>query len=267
MIGIFMGNNNRNKQFKGAAPVTNQTTTAADSSADEALSQEASQQAEQTGDTTTAQEAAVGDTNTQATEQAAEPEATQAPAATEAPAVPETPAPTEAPAATAAPAPAADPAPVDAAKEFLQERLAGELTKTEAIVRDTIQQYLEEVKPGRPVQAEFLNRNQTMLWRLIKRVVETPDDTEFEKSFTLLVAYFRANRKGALGEYHVFRGMDTITLDQDTTAAFQRILNLLIICATVNSPKEAGRHADLSRSLPEGVYTDNARNRLLGFLS
>jgi hypothetical protein len=260
MIGIFMAKNRPN-QFKGATPVTDKTT---ETTTQEAQSQEASLQAEQTGENTAAPQEtqAATDTTDQGGEQGAEPEATQAPAATQAPVVTEAPAPV----ATPAPAPVAAVA-TDSAQELLQERLAGTLTKTEAIVRDTISQYLEEVKPGRPVQAEFINRNQLMLWRLILRVIEAPDDTEFEKGFTLLVAYFRANRKSALGEYHVFRGMDTITLDQDTTAAFQRALNLLIICATVSGPKEAGRHADLGRSLPEGVYSDNARNRLLSFLS
>lgn len=242
--------------------MTEPTTTTA---AQEAQSQEASQQAEQTGENTAAPESTQAPS--EGAEQQQEPQATEAPASTEAPVATEAPVVTEAPAPVATAAPTPEAPALDDAQARLQERLSGDLTKTEMIVRDTIQQYLEDVKPGRPVQAEFINRNQLMLWRLILRVIEAPDDTEFEKGFTLLVAYFRANRKGALGEYHVFRGMDTITLDQDTTAAFQRALNLLIICATVSGPKEAGRHADLGRSLPEGVYSDNARNRLLGFLS
>lgn len=264
MIGIFMAKN-RPTQFKGAAPVTDKPTT--ETTAQEAQSQEASLQAEQTGENTTAPEGTQAPTD--GVVQQDEPQTTEAPVSTEAPAATQAPVATEAPApvATDAPAATSEAPAVDDAQARLQERLAGELSKTEMIVRDTIQQYLDDVKPGRPVQAEFINRNQLMLWRLILRVIEAADDTEFEKGFTLLVAYFRANRKGALGEYHVFRGMDTITLDQDTTAAFQRALNLLIICATVSGPKEVGRHADLGRSLPEGVYSDNARNRLLGFLS
>lgn len=260
---------NRPNQFKGAAPVTEPTT---DTAAQEAQSQEASLQAEQTGDTT----AAPQDTqaSTEGTVQQDEPQATEAPASTEAPAATEAPAVTQAPVATEAPAqtaapaaPAAAEANVEAGIARLQERLAGPLVKAEQIVRDTLNTYLDELKPGRPAQPDHINRNQVMLWRLILRVIETPDDVEFEKALTLLVDYFRAHRKGALGEYYVFRGMDTITLDQDTTAAFQRAINLLIICATVSGPKEVSRHADLGRSLPEGVYSDNARNRLLGFLS
>ena len=266
---------NRPNQFKGAAPVTEPTT---DNAAQEAQSQEASLQAEQTGDTT----AAPQDTqaSTEGAVQQDEPQATEAPASTEAPAAIEAPAVTQAPVATEAPAetaaPAAAPAvtqapsaetTVEAGIARLQERLAAPLVKAEQIVRDTLNTYLDELKPGRPAQPVHINRNQVMLWRLILRVIETPDDVEFEKALTLLVDYFRAHRKGALGEYYVFRGMDTITLDQDTTAAFQRAINLLIICATVSGPKEVSRHADLGRSLPEGVYSDNARNRLLGFLS
>jgi len=261
--------NNRNKHLKGAVPVTEPIT---DTAAQEAQSQEASLQAEQTGDTT----AAPQDTqaSTEGTVQQDEPQATEAPASTEAPAATEAPAVTQAPVATEAPAETAAPAApaaaesnVEAGIARLQERLAGPLVKAEQIVRDTLNTYLDELKPGRPAQPDHINRNQVMLWRLILRVIETPDDVEFEKALTLLVDYFRAHRKGALGEYYVFRGMDTITLDQDTTAAFQRAINLLIICATVSGPKEVSRHADLGRSLPEGVYSDNARNRLLGFLS
>ena len=227
-----------------------------DTAAQEAQSQEASLQAEQTGDTT----AAPQDTqaSTEGAVQQDEPQATEAPASTEAPAATEAPAVTQAPSAETT---------VEAGIARLQERLAGPLVKAEQIVRDTLNTYLDELKPGRPAQPDHINRNQVMLWRLILRVIETPDDVEFEKALTLLVDYFRAHRKGALGEYYVFRGMDTITLDQDTTAAFQRAINLLIICATVSGPKEVSRHADLGRSLPEGVYSDNARNRLLGFLS
>ena len=254
--------NNRNKQFKGAAPVTDKTT--ADTQTQEAQSQEASLKAEQTGDATEQPQ----ETQAPATEaaQEAQPEATQAPEATPEPTQAPEPVATEAPVVQATQAPVAEGA-AEAALTRLQERLADDLTKTEKIVRDTVQQYLDDLKPGRPAQAEVINRSQLMLWRLILRVVETPDDTEFEKSLTLLIEYFRAHRKGALGEYYVFRGMDTITLDQDTTAAFQRALNLLIIGATAASLKEVSRFADLGRSLPEGVYSDNARNRLLGYLS
>ena len=131
----------------------------------------------------------------------------------------------------------------------------------------TLITYLEDYRinmaPGRPVTEQSMNTAQVSLWRAIKQVLETEEN--FEKTFTLLIAYFRNLKANVFHERYVFRGMESITLDADQAKAFQRVINLLKVAAGSTSHRATTAQVDLGRTMMENVFSGDARNRVMSY--
>lgn len=174
-------------------------------------------------------------------------------------------------------APAAEPeqstAPAEPAAEVSQDPLAAfnahiENVKANGSLQErTLITYLEDYRinmaPGRPVTEQSMNSAQVSLWRAIKQVLETEEN--FEKTFTLLIAYFRNLKANVFHERYVFRGMESITLDADQAKAFQRVINLLKVAAGSTSHRATTAQVDLGRTMMENVFSGDARNRVMSY--
>lgn len=157
--------------------------------------------------------------------------------------------------------PAAD---EQSAFQKLIAKIRAEGAQSAKVVVDTMEDYMQAMKPGLPVTDEQVIQHQTTLWRLIQRVLNDEDQDSTKAGLDALVAYFTEYRKTALAEVYVFRGAELLTLPAEQTQAFHAALNVLHIAAATGV-KSVKKHADLNRSFTEQVYTDTARNNILGY--
>ncbi len=161
-----------------------------------------------------------------------------------------------------APAPAAE-GEVSAFQQLIA-KIRAEGAQSAKVVVDTMEDYMQAMKPGLPVSDEQVIQHQTTLWRLIQRVLNDENYEAMAAGLDMLIAYFKEYRKTALAEIYVFRGAELLTLAAEQAQAFHAALNVLHIAAGTGV-KSVQKHADLNRSFTEQVYSDTARNNIQAY--
>lgn len=134
---------------------------------------------------------------------------------------------------------------------------------TGQMAMDQIKEYISMMAPNRPVSIEEGNRYQIQLYRAITSIINRLD-VDFQPAFTSLLKSFDKHRDGVFHETYVFRFFDQMTLPENDRKAFQRLLNLLKVTASVKGRDLAMRQLDLESSLELGV-TEPGRQRVLAY--
>ena len=114
-----------------------------------------------------------------------------------------------APAASAAPVDTTAKADTDAELSAFQALVAEQRQnglQSARVVIDTMDGYMQAMKPGLPVTDDEVIRHQITLWRLIQRVLNDENYEAMAAGLDMLIAYFKEYRKTALAEIYVFRG-------------------------------------------------------------
>ena len=177
-------------------------------------------------------------------------------------------APAQVPAAPQEPAKqeaAAEPEAVTALQKLIA-KVSAEGLQAARVAVDTMDGYMQAMKPGLPVSDDEVVLQQNTLWRLLQRVFGDENQDAMTQGTDVLVAYFTEYRKTALAEVYVFRGAELMTLPQEQMQAFHAALNVLHIAAATGV-KSVKKHADLNRSFTEQVYSDVARNNILSYFN
>ena len=172
-----------------------------------------------------------------------------------------------APAASAAPVDTTAKADTDAELSAFQALVAEQRQnglQSARVVIDTMDGYMQAMKPGLPVTDDEVIQHQITLWRLIQRVLNDENYEAMAAGLDMLIAYFKEYRKTALAEVYVFRGAELLTLAAEQAQAFHAALNVLHIAAGTGV-KSVQKHADLNRSFTEQVYSDTARNNIQAY--
>lgn len=172
-----------------------------------------------------------------------------------------------APAASAAPADTSAKAAAEAELSAFQALVAEQRQnglQSARVVIDTMDGYMQAMKPGLPVSDDEVIQHQITLWRLIQRVLNDENYEAMAAGLDMLIAYFKEYRKTALAEIYVFRGAELLTLAAEQAQAFHAALNVLHIAAGTGV-KSVQKHADLNRSFTEQVYSDTARNNIQAY--
>lgn len=172
-----------------------------------------------------------------------------------------------APAASAAPVATTAKADTDAELSAFQALVAEQRQnglQSARVVIDTMDGYMQAMKPGLPVTDDEVIQHQITLWRLIQRVLNDENYEAMAAGLDMLIAYFKEYRKTALAEIYVFRGAELLTLAAEQAQAFHAALNVLHIAAGTGV-KSVQKHADLNRSFTEQVYSDTARNNIQAY--
>ena len=150
--------------------------------------------------------------------------------------------------------------------EKMRAKVRAEGLQAARVVVDTMDGYMQAMKPGLPVSDDEVVLQQNTLWRLLQRVFGDENQDAMTQGTDVLVAYFTEYRKTALAEVYVFRGAELMTLPQEQMQAFDAALNVLHIAAATGV-KSVKKHADLNRSFTEQVYSDVARNNILSYFN
>lgn len=142
-----------------------------------------------------------------------------------------------------------------------QMKKSGTLAERTFIVQ--MEQYIDLMKPGKPVTAEVGARTQTALWRTILGVIERSGE-EFQKLFNLLLAYFEEYKNDVFHERYIFRFSEMINMPPEELAAYQRIINLIKVTCSPLGRNQSLKQVDLNRTLKDG-FTEQGRQKVLAF--
>ena len=148
------------------------------------------------------------------------------------------------------------------------EALVGKLrtsgTTAEVAFISTMDNYIENMKPGMPIEGSAGVAYQYKLWTALWRVIEDSPAQEFNKLWNLVVAYFRHYQKGVLNGQYVNRFAEFWVRGEDDLYAFQQLTNLLGIAAT--DRQNLSKLVSIHRVV-EKRFTEVGRGRLIGMYS
>lgn len=199
------------------------------------------------------------------------PEAVKAPAAPTTPAAPEPVAePTQAaPAPKAAPDEKVSKAIKDSLKpkaptfdDKLQE-IIDTGTGTLRVVATHLAKYATVMAPDRLTDEKEISDAQVSLFKCIVLAAHSAED--FQPCYQLLADFFKAHHNDCCSMRYHSRGAEYIPLDKDEREALFAHCNILEALASVDAPKQVNRIVDINRSLPETVFDDDARSRILAY--
>lgn len=172
------------------------------------------------------------------------------------------------------PAPAAQPQPTaELNPQFKKpEGLAGVVfdirnsgTDMQKTVADRLSAYAQDMAPGKMLSDAAIVQYQLQLWSTLRAVVES--EADFDLCFPLVVAFFKEGKDAAFSDRCVYRGAENIPLDKDTLAVFQNLINAIRAVVDRGSYQEATKIVDINRSIREGIFSDDGRNRLIALFS
>lgn len=200
------------------------------------------------------------------------------PAAVKAPAAPAAPASAAAP---VAPEPVAESTPKAAPDEKVSKAIKDSLkpkaptfddklqeiidtgTGTLRVVATHLAKYATVMAPDRLTDEKEISDAQVSLFKCI--VLATHSAEDFQPCYQLLADFFKAHHNDCCSMRYHSRGAEYIPLDKDEREALFAHCNILEALASVDSPKQVNRIVDINRSLPETVFDDDARSRILAY--
>lgn len=132
-------------------------------------------------------------------------------------------------------------------------------------VAGALRDYDQAMGSTAAIDTATINLQQGTLWRVIRMVLNSGED--FEGGLNLIIAFIREGKAGAFSDANLFRGFEHTRLNGDHSKAFQSILTLLNVAASVNNRTNVRKAIDLGRTMTSDVFTPEARTRVLGFFA
>ena len=192
-----------------------------------------------------------------------------------APAPKPAPTPAQDPTTPAAPVQAPSPATAQAIKESLEkvakatnfdkklQEIIDTGTGTLRVVATHLAKYATVMAPDRLTDEKEISDAQVSLFKCI--VLATHSAEDFQPCYQLLADFFKAHHNDCCSMRYHSRGAEYIPLDKDEREALFAHCNILEALASVDTPKQVNRIVDINRSLPETVFDDDARSRILAY--
>ena len=163
--------------------------------------------------------------------------------------------------APAQPAPAVQKEP---SFEDLIQKLKASGTVNQRSLITALEQYVDVLAPGKPIEGDQGARIQYGFWKTISNVLENAPADEFKLLWNILLGFFNAHKDGALHERYVFRFSEFWSQSEAELTAFQRLINLIKLTANPSTRAQSLKQVDLQRTLAEGL-SETARQRVLMF--
>jgi hypothetical protein len=115
-----------------------------------------------------------------------------------------------------------------------------------------IENYINDMAPGKSMDEQFGSRHQVLLFRAIQSIING-DGKDFPEVFATLLKIFADNSKGVFSAQYAFRFVAALPLNKDDLEGFLRIVNLLTVTGPVQSRALVVKTIDLKRALQYGV--------------
>lgn len=123
--------------------------------------------------------------------------------------------------------------------------------------------YLERMAPTRPISNTDGAKEQVALYKAIQNIVNR-QEVYFTQLFTALLAIFKAELKGALGDRYRLRFMESVVMGEGDRKGFNYLTHLLCVGADPVSRSLALKSINYDRALSNGV-TPAGRDRVLAY--
>lgn len=124
--------------------------------------------------------------------------------------------------------------------------------------------YLEDMKPGKPMTGEAGVVKQFQLWRTIFSTIENAPAEQFKSLWSIILAFFHEYSENVFHESYVYRFSEHWKHSKAELDGFQRILNLIKVSADPKTRGNTMKQVDLDKTLAQ-PFSEEGRNRLLAF--
>lgn len=128
----------------------------------------------------------------------------------------------------------------------------------------TIKNYMEMMKPGRPMDPKTGAQNQVNLYRAMMAIV-TKDTEHFEQLFTAMLRMFEHGAQGVFHEIYVYRFAEHVVLNPEEIKAWQKMVNLFKVMGPVDGRDLARKAVSIEQSVSH--LAETAKNRILAYFS
>lgn len=130
----------------------------------------------------------------------------------------------------------------------------------DTLIEQNLQQYAEEMAPGKPHGAEQGPMNQLGLYRAIQTVLRQ-EGPAFIQAMDYVLKVFHEHRDGAFNERYVFRYMENVKLGKIERKVFERLISLFVTTANPATRAQTIRQVDLA-AVVKGIPDGNVQQRL-----
>lgn len=131
----------------------------------------------------------------------------------------------------------------------------------------TIEEYMEDMMPGKPMTHEVGVKHQVKLFRALDILINKTNDEDFAKIYPALLYLFHEHgdeKQGVFSMMYVYRFPEYIPLSTVERETFYRWLNMLVVTANPQTRKETVGSLNWKHTLEVGV-TEDAITRLQSF--
>lgn len=131
----------------------------------------------------------------------------------------------------------------------------------------TIEEYMEDMMPGKPMTHEVGVKHQVKLFRALDILINKTNDEDFAKIYPAVLYLFHEHgdeKQGVFSMMYVYRFPEYIPLSTVERETFYRWLNMLVVTANPQTRKETVGSLNWKHTLEVGV-TEDAITRLQSF--
>lgn len=183
-----------------------------------------------------------------------------APAAAQAPVTPAAPAPTPAPASQQT-----DPVVLNPVSDMLnQQLLATEKSFKAKMILSNLEDYMNGMKAGKPVDVNIQVRHQRNLHGLILQTINELEDGEFTEVFGTICQAFEKDPTGCFADTHIYRAWGALNLTGKQRLAAEYIIKLLMTLAPTKGRDVAKNHINVESALKYGI-NERGRHRIIDY--
>lgn len=128
----------------------------------------------------------------------------------------------------------------------------------------SIEAYMTNMAPGKPVKTDDGAKYQYQLWKTIQNLAHNAPVEEFKSLWNLLLMFVNQHKQGVFHDRYLFRFSEYWVHSIEELNGFQRILNLINLTCDPATRALGLRQINMDATLTDG-FTDEARQRILSF--
>lgn len=130
-------------------------------------------------------------------------------------------------------------------------------------VQERLDSYVENMRPGRPIEPKDGAAMQAVLWNTIRLILKQPAP-DFVTLLNNLLNTIKVNRQGVFNERYVYRFLDEVRITAPERRNFERILNLFLTTCDPQTRLASLRQVSLQTTL-SGFTNQDEVSKLTAF--
>jgi hypothetical protein len=148
----------------------------------------------------------------------------------------------------------------------MRDKALAENINKASFVYDSLNKYAADMGLNKSIKPEDGVKNQLILYRVIKLILDIKDEKEFNIMWNMLLAFFRFNRNEAFSDRSIFRFAEYWKDSVNNLTTFQRLLNLIRLTCDPEKRSENLKRLNMAKTLELGL-DDEQRRKVITFYS